>query len=90
MKKLSKFILKESDMISTEEMKEVRGGVIPRDISFYECKLNGSIVENEGMRCIYARPSNNTIIIGTCRKGYETTVENGVERDVITAYCDIN
>lgn len=61
MKQLTKFILKDCTYISTEEMKEVRGGVIPRDISFYECKLNGSIVENEGMRCIYARPSNTPL-----------------------------
>lgn len=90
MKELSKFILKDSETISTEEMKIVRGGVIPRDLSFYECFVDGSIVPNEGMKCIYARPSKNTIIVGTCRKGEETIFENGIRRDIITAYCEMD
>ena len=90
MRKLSKFTLEEYETISNDEMKTVCAGLTPRDISFYECFVDGSDVPNDGQKCIYAQTSSNTIITGTCRKRVSVVVEYGMPRYVTEANCVID
>lgn len=87
MKHLTKFTLKDSTSISTEEMKEVRGGVTPAEFTLYDCEERAGVVINEGQKCIYDKYGKNEIIIGTCRADY---IDEGYGRKKVIAYCEMD
>lgn len=93
MKKLNKFTLKESESITSEEMKFVRGGDTTRDLTLYDCKVGADgTIKNLGQKCQYDEAAGGTVIIvGTCKSNviYEPGADGRLNPKLV-AYCEMD
>lgn len=93
MKKLNKFTLKESESITSEEMKFVRGGDTTRDLTLYDCEVGADgTIKNLDQKCIYDKAAGGSVIvIGTCKSriDYESGADGRLNPKLV-AYCEMD
>ena len=88
MKKIKKFVLKDAELVSKDELKYVLGG-IRRNLTLYDCIVEGDKVPNEGRQCIVSY-EDNVIHTGICKATYVTSGEEGRFESKLVAYCSVD
>ena len=93
MKRLKKFSLNETDRITNDEMKIVRGGIPSEEPTLYDCFVKNNVAFNVGEKCIYDlqyKDNERKIILGTCKSMIDYVIVNKRPEPRIIAYCEMD